>query len=265
MRLFGVINMDIVNSRKIKDRELFQNRLMAFIETMNDKYQKKLLATPIRITLGDEWQIVLKTPAECYSIIHEFQQFLWKNGIEVYTGFSIGPISTDVLMDNRMMDGPAFILAREALIISKKNSKIHTRPLFSKRNRVFFHDDECRNFDLERNISVRSERSALEEAAVTLDYDDSLHYISDDLPLVKIINLLIENNEILKGKMSPKQKETYIKYFNSQSYSKLSKELNESTSSISQKLNIAEYFTIQRNHEMVSQLLGQYCSMRREQ
>ncbi|MEL7567063.1 MAG: SatD family protein [Dehalobacterium sp.] len=249
MELFGVINMDIVNSRRIKERELLQNQLMAYIEMMNDKYQDKLLATPIRITLGDEWQIVLRRPAECYNIIHEFQRFLWEKGIEVYTGFSIGPVSTDVLMDNRMMDGPVFILAREALHISKKNSKTHSKPTFSKRNRVFFHDGGYTGY-------------AVEEAAAALDPDDNRHHISHELPLGKIINLIIENNEILKAKMSPKQKETYIKYFNAESYRKLSKELNESTSSISQKMNIAEYFTIQRNHKMVSQLLEKYCWMR---
>lgn len=103
---------------------------------------------------------------------------------------------------------------------------------------------------------------AVAEAAAALDPDDNMHSISHELPLGKIINLIIENNEIFKAKMSPKQKETYIKYFNSESYSKLSKELNESTSSISPKMNIAEYFTIQRNHEMVSQLLEKYCWMR---
>lgn len=213
---------------------------------MNDKYQDKLVATPVRITLDNEWQIALKEPAECYNVIHEFQRFLWEKRIEVYIAFSIGPVSTDVLMDSRMMDGSVFISAHEALLISKKNSKNHSKPIFSKRNRVFFHD-------------VGHLRYAIEKASVILDLDDNRHNTTHGLLLGKIINLIIENNEILKAKMSLKQKETYIKYFNSKSYSKLSKELNESTSSISQKMNIAEYFTIQRNHGMVSQLLEKYC------
>ncbi|ATW26943.1 SatD family protein [Candidatus Formimonas warabiya] len=264
MGLFGVINMDIVNSRKMKERKTFQNNLLDFIETMNQKYLNTLLVAPIRIILGDEWQIVLKKPAQCYRVIHEFQQFLWQSGLEAYAGFSIGTISTEVFDDNRIMDGPVFVAAREALLVVKKNAKNHAKSLFSKRNRVFLYDGEYPYLYLERNMAMHSEKSAFEEVAAALEPESSFPSVSDRLLLVKIINLLIENNEILKEKMSPKQKDTYIKYFNSPSYRRLSEELKESTSSISQKLNIAEYFTIQRNHQMVSQLLELYGSLRRE-
>ena len=55
----SVINMDIVNSRGINNRIQIQNIIKNYLNTLSNKYKKELLS-PITITLGDEWQIVLK-------------------------------------------------------------------------------------------------------------------------------------------------------------------------------------------------------------
>ena len=41
-RLYSVINMDIMNSRNIKDRESIQNDIKTYLTSISKKYQKIL-------------------------------------------------------------------------------------------------------------------------------------------------------------------------------------------------------------------------------
>lgn len=75
MKTYSVINLDIVDSKRIKERENFQNRLNDFISIIYHKYSK-ILPTPISITLGDEWQLITDSPSESYTLVQEFQQLL---------------------------------------------------------------------------------------------------------------------------------------------------------------------------------------------
>ncbi|MBV7274212.1 hypothetical protein I6U48_14995 [Clostridium sp. PL3] len=77
MGVFAVVNIDIAGSRKLKDRKVLQEDLRAYIQKLNLEL-KDILLTPMRITLGDEWQVVLKEPNKSYYIINRFQSHLRK-------------------------------------------------------------------------------------------------------------------------------------------------------------------------------------------
>lgn len=75
MCIYGVVNIDMVNSRKLSNRPKVQDDLKEYIKSANLDYRDYLLA-PITVTLGDEWQIVLKDPSNSYKFIELFQNFL---------------------------------------------------------------------------------------------------------------------------------------------------------------------------------------------
>lgn len=271
MKTYSVINLDIVGSRRIKERDKFQNRLNDFISIIYHKYSK-ILPTPISITLGDEWQLITDSPSESYALVQEFQQLLWMEGVELYAGIGIGNLSTKIYDDIRKMDGTSFHSAREALNFAKKQTGLKTRALGSKRNKVFFKTDKefvygidywSKDYSLDRASAneALSETAAAAENYVSLQNESPIGFKTID-----IINTIVENNEILKSKMTLKQKEAFISYKKFGSYREIVRmqpeNLRESISSISQKLNTAEYFTIQKNDEMVRRLLEYLCVLR---
>lgn len=270
MKLYGTINMDIVGSRHVKDRQRLQEFLSSCIDTVNKKYPHILVA-PITITLGDEWQMVTDRPSESYNLVHEFQQLLWKENIEAYAGIGIGELSTDIYDDIRKMDGPCFHTAREALGVVKNLDKLKGRYSINKLNRVFLMTsilaENIGGNVLDFYYSSKGDYacSAMQEIAAASEDRDKFGYKSvmmDSLLIERTINLLIENNEILKAKMTDKQKKVYISYSKLGSYRKVMEwDGSETIGGISQKLNNASYFTIQRNHHMVCLLLDAYCSM----
>lgn len=71
--LYGVVTMDIVNSRGIESREKVQNKLIDYINMINARFSN-ILVSPVSITLGDEWQLITDSPFECYNLVHEFKK-----------------------------------------------------------------------------------------------------------------------------------------------------------------------------------------------
>ena len=178
--IYSVINMDIVHSRKIKNRIEVQNIIKNYLKSLSKKYEDKLL-TPITITLGDEWQIVLKDISKSYTIITEINEFLDDYSIKTYSGIGIGSISTEVYSNSSNMDGEAFINARNAINIAKKSGDT----IKSKVNRVYLNEYSIMEKD---------------EVAISLVSDGGYPKVN----IGYIINALIENTEILINKVTPK-------------------------------------------------------------
>lgn len=258
MKIYGVATMDIVNSRGITDRDDFQQKLHNYINEVNQKYNK-VLPVSINFTVGDEWQFITEAPEYCFDIIHEFQQLLWRHNISFYAGIGIGTLSTKLYESTGMMDGRCFLLAREAIDIAKGKNGSKIKNIHSKYNKIFFKSDLNAiqsNIFMNNFFNGDSQNDFVAELALSLNNETTLELLSFD----RIINALIENTEILKNKMTYKQKETYINYYTYKSYRRMLKEsssLNtESTSGISQKLNTANYFTIQNNHALIKILIN---------
>lgn len=110
---------DLKHSRQIQNREVIQYKLIELLKSANEKYKDYLVASFI-ITLGDEWQGLLKVDAPYEEVISFFKQGL-PESISFYTGIGIGPITIhNFELTVNQLDGPSFYLAREAIGYAKR-------------------------------------------------------------------------------------------------------------------------------------------------
>lgn len=249
MTLYGVVIFDIVDSRKNPARDELQRTLKKNINNFNKTY-RDIIPVPAEITLGDEWQVLTNQPFKLYQIVEEFQHIFWPDNISLYAGMGIGLISTTLSQDIRNIDGPCFHHARKAIEIIKDNKN---RRDGSKKNRVLFSGNGEEIADIEYKTTALKESMAA-------DNEGSIAILLNEL-----INVIIENNEILKGKMTSNQKEIFLQYLQYGSYRKIvEKTEKKSISNISVRLNNAAVATIQRNGAVIEKLLYSYCLKRRE-
>lgn len=118
MRNAIVLIADIVNSRIIENRHVFQRDLKAIINTVNERSRTSHLS-PITLTLGDEFQAVyggfrtlFPDMIDIMTSIHPYQ---------LRIAIAHGQLSTDINPNAALeMDGSAFIKARELMESLKK-------------------------------------------------------------------------------------------------------------------------------------------------
>ena len=124
--MYCAVIADILNSRKIKNREETQKNLEGILEQVNKKYADDIAAKFV-ITIGDEFQGLLNSPARLLEIIDYIKMNFYP--MELRFGIGIGKISTQI---NREMaigaDGPAYYSARRAVEEVKENEKKNERP-----------------------------------------------------------------------------------------------------------------------------------------
>lgn len=122
---------DIVNSKQItgEQRKQLQNRLETSLDFVNLQY-KDFIVSDFLITLGDEFQGLLKPEAPLYEIISQVvertnQMDNKGKFVEIRFGVGFGRIVTDIKQVALGMDGPAFHFARKAIDIGHEK-KGHT-------------------------------------------------------------------------------------------------------------------------------------------
>lgn len=249
MYIYSVINMDIVNSRKILDRLEFQSQLKEYFKKVDFKYEDILVA-PITFTLGDEWQIVLRDVSKSYNIFNEIKNFLLLNNVQGYCGIGIGTISTNESNDTREMDGEAFIYARKAINTAKISNRFYNKEIHTKDCRAILMGKPIYMSNIYRQSDYDIEEIGMKEVAVTAEAQ---------LHMVDIINGLIQNNEMIESKITHKQREIISLYENHGSYNEIEKNYPQfSKSSISHKLTASNYFLTVNNKNLISNLLGVY-------
>ena len=240
LKIYSVINMDIVNSRKLNNRKEINIQLENYFKSLEEQY-KDSLVSKITFTLGDEWQIVLRDIKVSYDISTKIKVFLYNFDIECYCGIGIGTISTKEDDDTRKMDGEAFIYARQALEIAKSNKKFYSKKLYTK---------DCKT--VLKGAVPKS--NIMEEAAVTCD-DDSHVLIN----YAELINNIIQNNEMIESKFTYKQRNIIALYEKLESYSEIQhKYPNISKSGISRKITSSNYLLTLHNKKMINKLLSSY-------
>lgn len=112
---------DIKKSRELSNRNELQEILIKTLKKCNDEFED-IIASPFLITLGDEWQGLLKEGANYNKIIKFFKDNLPSN-IEFYTGVGIGNVTVhNFKLTVNQLDGPSFHLARKAIKYAKKNN-----------------------------------------------------------------------------------------------------------------------------------------------
>jgi len=117
--MYYAIIGDIINSKKISNRLEIQEKLKLYLETINTEYQDEISANFI-ITLGDEFQGLLKTPLFLFEILSKIEIVM--KPLKIRFGIGVGDIITKI--DNKMSigsDGPAWWSARNMILDLKKN------------------------------------------------------------------------------------------------------------------------------------------------
>jgi len=108
---------DIVKSRELQNRKKIQLELEETLENINKKYSQYIVSQFL-ITLGDEFQGLLKPSAPIYKIICEIIEEVYP--IQIRIGLGYDKITTNFKNKALGMDGPAFYLARDAISIAHK-------------------------------------------------------------------------------------------------------------------------------------------------
>jgi len=104
---------DIIGSKYIKERDQTQTVLSKILDNINKKYEGELAAKFI-ITLGDEFQGLMKTTEHLIDIIDEIKFGLFP--IRIRFGVGIGEMYTKIDPNQALgADGPAFYVARQAI------------------------------------------------------------------------------------------------------------------------------------------------------
>lgn len=248
MAVYGAAILDVVDSRESANRAELQAILNRTIADFNELF-REILPVPAGITIGDEWELLTDRPRHGYKLVAWFQAALRPRGIEIYAGLGLGGLSTPPAGEIRQLDGACFHLARQALAIAKGDLGPRRKHIYSKRNRVYLLAETGTSSGNHGWLPAGGELAAAAE-----DAGSQLSRV----PLLEIANALIENTEILKSRMTRKQRETFAEYERLGSYRRMAAAggARQTPGAISQKLNKAEYFTIQRNEHLIGTLLA---------
>lgn len=125
MKYVAIIG-DIKKSKKLNERNEAQRKLKTILEQVNIIYGEELESTFL-VTLGDEFQGLLKTSKHILDIIKFIQRNMYP--VSIRFGVGIGEISTDIDPGGAIgSDGPAYYAARVMIEdIRKKEEKYKTQ------------------------------------------------------------------------------------------------------------------------------------------
>lgn len=130
---------DVIDSKMVEERFDLQKQLEKTLQTMNELFGE-FLASSFTLTLGDEFQALLKADAPVFQIIDTLRSELTPTQLRF--GIGLGEIVTDIdPLQSIGADGPAYWNARAAInLVHQKNDYGNTQIYFSsgKENQDFF-------------------------------------------------------------------------------------------------------------------------------
>ena len=116
---YTVIIGDMIDSKKIKDRKKVQVKFKEVLKQINEKYVADI-ASKFTITLGDEFQGLLKSRSNIINIIAEIEMAMAP--IRFRFGIGIGDISTEINFEySSEIDGTAYHKARAMVEALEEN------------------------------------------------------------------------------------------------------------------------------------------------
>lgn len=111
--MFFAIIGDMVASKQLPNRTEAQERLRTALEDVNWQYQDDI-ASDFMITLGDEFQGLLRTGEHFLELIDRIQCQIYP--LRMRFGIGIGAMSTPIFRESSIgSDGPAYWAARKAI------------------------------------------------------------------------------------------------------------------------------------------------------
>lgn len=131
---------DIVDSKSISNRNEIQIKLNEVLKKVNKDY-KKYIVSKWTITLGDEFQVLLKPNLEIFKMLDYISYKMYP--VNIRFGIGLGEIFTDINYKKSIgSDGPAYWRARQAIeFIHENNNFGNSKISFNSENE----DDELIN------------------------------------------------------------------------------------------------------------------------
>ncbi|HLR21753.1 MAG TPA: SatD family protein [Tissierellaceae bacterium] len=118
-KLLAIIG-DIIDSKNIKNRSKVQNKLNKVLEKINKDY-KEYIISQWTITLGDEFQVLIKPNIEIFKMLDYISYKM--DPVNIRFGLGLGEIYTDIQYERSIgSDGPAYWNAREAINLIHQNN-----------------------------------------------------------------------------------------------------------------------------------------------
>ena len=124
---------DVIDSKMVQERFDLQKQLEKTLQTMNELFGE-FIASNFTLTLGDEFQGLLKADAPVFQIIDTLRSELTPTQLRF--GIGLGEIVTDIdPLQSIGADGPAYWNARAAInLVHQKNDYGNTQIYFSSGN-----------------------------------------------------------------------------------------------------------------------------------
>ena len=130
---------DVIDSKMVQERFDLQKQLEKTLQTMNELFGE-FLASNFTLTIGDEFQGLLKVDAPVFQMIDTLRSLLTPTQLRF--GIGLGEIVTDIdPLQSIGADGPAYWNARAAInLVHQKNDYGNTQIYFScgKEKQDFF-------------------------------------------------------------------------------------------------------------------------------
>ncbi len=119
--LFFTVIGDMIGSRKLENRSGIQKKFSAALKTIQKRHKEQIVS-PLTVTIGDEFQAILKDTSQLFNTLYEIEQSL--KSVSLRYGFGIGIITTEINYSAAIgMDGPAFHNARAAIEQARKSGR----------------------------------------------------------------------------------------------------------------------------------------------
>ena len=124
---------DVIDSKMVQERFDLQNQVEKTLQKINELF-KDCLASAFTLTLGDEFQALLKVDAPVFQIIDTLRSEL--KPTQLRFGIGLGEIVTDIdPLQSIGADGPVYWNARAAInLVHQKNDYGNTQIYFSSGN-----------------------------------------------------------------------------------------------------------------------------------
>lgn len=147
MKRYIALIGDLINSKKIENRKIFQENLRTKFEKINQDFSD-IIASNFTITIGDEFQALLKLDKDVVFLLDRLYSDIQ---YDFRIGIGLGEISTKI--DPKISigaDGQAFWRAREAIEYVHSNN-------FNGRCNIFFISGEKNKDEIINNIFMLTE------------------------------------------------------------------------------------------------------------
>jgi hypothetical protein len=183
--MYCAIIGDIIESKAMQDRSDVQRKIKKILDEINEKF-KNDIAARFTITLGDEFQGLLKSSKHLMEIINHIKLKFYPNKLRFGIGF--GEMYTDIIAEHAIgSDGPAYYAARKAIEDIKKSNNKYEQP---DQDIQIYNYDEVDNYKFDLLNTTLSLCTLIEKGWTDKQREVITHLLFEDKSQREIANTI---------------------------------------------------------------------------